>query len=79
MFGCLCWEVITGKEPFHSIVDPLKVVEAVRAGASLANDFNLYNHAYPKKFIQLMKDCHKVEHKQRPSFTSIKQKLSDAL
>jgi hypothetical protein len=26
-----------------------------------------------------MKACHKVEHEQRPSFTSIKQGISDAL
>jgi hypothetical protein len=79
MFGCLCWEVISGTEPFHNIIDPLKVVEAVRAGATLQKEFDLYSRLYSKKFVQLMKSCQESSYADRPSFQKIHEELQNIL
>jgi len=75
MFGCLCWEIITGTQPYNSIADHITAANSVKSGSSLRNEWELYKRVIPKGLIELLKQCHEHEPSKRPSFTQIKKQL----
>ncbi|KAJ6487870.1 kinase-like domain-containing protein [Mycena sanguinolenta] len=71
-FGCVCYEILTGKAPFHEITRDvtvmIKVLEGLRPSRPKTITIN-------EDLWSLIQDCWKEESRDRPSMSQIVQRF----
>jgi len=70
MFGCLVWQILTGREPYWEIANVDEVVaEITQRKLSLSDKFSML--LLPTELRKCLAECHQIEHLYRLNFGDI--------
>ncbi|KAJ7713774.1 kinase-like domain-containing protein [Mycena olivaceomarginata] len=74
-FACVCYEILTGRIPFHEFTNEIKVIVEVSAGKQPSRPLSCSGTTALDILWKLLQNCWDVEAKNRPTAHEIVQRL----
>ncbi|KAF7362739.1 Protein kinase domain-containing protein [Mycena venus] len=74
-FGCVCYEILTGKIPFHELLNDMNVMWEVAAGKSPTRPLSCSGTFALDSLWELLQNCRNGQAQMRPSASQIVDRL----